>query len=66
MLVPGGLDSASFAAAEDAQNIPCLRAPEKLSSRNRGRSTAPSTGDLQSLCRQPLAAPLVVIADVGS
>lgn len=31
----GGLDSASFAAAKDAQNIPCLCAPEKLLSRNR-------------------------------
>lgn len=62
----GGLDSASFAAAKDAQNIPCLHAPVKLLSRNRGVKLSSDHGGFAEPLPAALAAPLPVTADVGS
>lgn len=62
----GGLGSASFAAAKDAQNIPCLRAPVKLLSRNRGVKLSSDHGGFAEPLPAALAAPLLVTADVGS
>lgn len=62
----GGLDSASFAAAKDAQNIPCFHAPVKLLSRNRVVKLSSDHGGFAEPLPAALAVPLPVTADVGS